>query len=523
MAGLARRLASIPIQDQKRDPIPIEMSAYSPDRPPLANPGMSSMKNGFPQENMTYGPWRAQQVVSTNQLDSICRGLSVATDVDGEGFLYAGSLKALYQYKAGLFEDVSKAGGYTLTEEQRWDQTAFAGTLVATNFNDPVQGRPIGGSGAVKYADLITSVNKPKARFCAQLRDFLLLGYTQDDVDGERPNRIWWSAFGDPTDFDPSATTQSDFDDAKSGGNITGLVGGAEYGVVFQEAQIRRMTYVGPSQIFTIQPADRQRGCRVSNSIIPHGRLIFYYGDEGFQVFDGTTSQPIGGGYVDQEVAKFFDVSDAFKVVSAKDPVNKIAIWGFPVAGSETAIRLFFYNWGTGMWGEGEADAAALSISLSESSTVDGLGFNIDTDPLGDTLVDGSIWKGGNILVSAADGNNNLAVYSGSTLSSSFVSGERQLFAGQRAQALNGIPLVDGTARMRVIQREDQDDGLIVTPQTITPAIAKDRNGKCNFRGVIPVSRYHRFEVTLDAGDEWNNFQGCLVYADPAGPYKGTG
>ena len=77
-------------------------------------------------------------------------------------------------------------------------------------------------------------------------------------------------------------------------GNITGLVGG-DFGVVLLERGIARMQYVGSPLIFTFDMVEIHTGA-IYQTLYQHLRLtqIFYLASDGFFMFNGERSIPIG-------------------------------------------------------------------------------------------------------------------------------------------------------------------------------------------------------------------------------------
>ena len=131
--------------------------------------------------------------------------------------------------------------------------------------------------------------------------------------------------------------------------SVTGLVsnlGGAD-GAVFFERGVQRMIYQGPPAIFGFYPAEGVRGCNASNSIVQVGPVVYYLGEDGFYVFDGTSSQPIGAQRVDKWFFGNVDQTHIDKVIGAVDAINKIVFWVYPSIGSTDGVcdQVLLYNW----------------------------------------------------------------------------------------------------------------------------------------------------------------------------------
>ncbi|MGI9489100.1 MAG: hypothetical protein ACR2RF_25085 [Geminicoccaceae bacterium] len=366
---------------------------YLPDLPSYANPGATVARNVIPAER-SYKPFRTLQTV-TDALESTVLGGIAAQDASGNKYNYAGVAAKIYQVGASGVTDKSKSGGYSTAADEVWEFTPFQNRIIGTNFADPVQGLDIGAAGL--FADQFTSTLTPKARHIATIREFLFLGNTSDATDGAVPYRTWWSASRDPTDMDPDAQTQSDTEDRPQAGWVQRIVGGVEYGLLFQQTAITRITYAGGETIFQFDSIDRMRGTPVPNSVIGHGRLVFFWSDEGFMSNDGTQSYPIGEDQVDSKVAAQFDVLDASDVSAAIDPLNKIVAWRIP----GVTPTIFLYNWDDQKWAEIELDVDFLINSTTEGITLEGLDA-IALDSSADTTLDANE-AGGQTIISVAD------------------------------------------------------------------------------------------------------------------------
>ena len=107
--------------------------------------------------------------------------------------------------------------------------------------------------------------------------------------------------------------TQADFQDLPDGGNVTGLVGG-EYGLIFQETSVRRMTYEGPPIVFRIDKIANDIGASVPGSVAGLLDMAFFLHKSGFyMVRGGQTITPIGRGKVDRTFWAEFDEANQFR------------------------------------------------------------------------------------------------------------------------------------------------------------------------------------------------------------------
>lgn len=552
----------------------IPFGPWMPDLPDYANPGATVAKNVIPRIN-SYGPIGSLAATS-DALDSRVLNGVIARDTTGNHYNYAGTATKLYEIRATGVTDLSKVGDYSTASTDTWEFANFAGTVVATNYADDVQSLTAGGGGP--FADLFTSTNTPKARHMGVIREFLVLGNTNDTSDGVQPQRVWWSARNDIADMDPDSLTQSDYEDRPSGGWVQRVIGGAEYGLIFQENQIARMTYTGNKSVFQFDEIDRKRGTPIPNSVIGHGRLVYFISEEGFFVCDGSQSYPIGANQVDRTFWGQFDINNAHLVSAAINPTDKLVAWHFN-------NKVWFYNWEDRKFSEAEFDIDRLTNGTSEAYTLEGLDAlaldsTADTtldanEALGQTIISvasttnfavgdtvritlndasihqttiASISAGVSITVddalpSAADSGNRFVrssidamtisldspVWAGGGVTFGAYNSDHKLsyFTGANLAATleTGETELNPGRQSMVTKLRPQVDGGTVTAAvagrnrlldsvSYDPLVAMSSTGEVSVRN---EARYHRFRCQIAAGGTWTHAQGIQVPATALG------
>lgn len=318
----------------------IPFGEYLPDQPDLMNPGATEAKNAVPRTLRSYGPF-ADLNVATNALTDRCQGAFAARDAAGNVVHFAGDETNLYKLSTATWSDVSGAT-YSTPGDGFWS-FAFSGIggtprVIATNHSNNIQTWTLGTSSA--FADLAAAA--PRARYVAAIYPgFLMVGNTFDSTDGNVPNRVWWPAIFDPTDWPTvgsadAASKQSDFNDMLEGGwvnQITGAVGGAA-GAVFTDTVLYRIDYAGPPTVFDFIPIERSRGTPAPNSVINIGPKVFYLGEDGFYEFDGSQSTPIGDQKVDSTFFEDLDQSYFDRIRTTQKATDKLVYWAYPGAGN---------------------------------------------------------------------------------------------------------------------------------------------------------------------------------------------
>lgn len=457
----------------------IPFGEFAPDIADLNTNVASVADNTVPGAN-SYLPLRDLSVYS-DALTNVCRGAITMEDNDGNNYIFAGDKTKLYSISGTTVTDESKVGGYTDNDEN-WSFVKFNEKVIAAKFADATQVLALGSS---TFADLAGT--PPQARTLAVVRNFVVAGNTYDAVDGNRPSRVRWSGFEDETEW-TSGTNQSDFQDLEGdGGRITRIMSG-EYGIIFQEKSIWRMSYVGEPIIFQFDEFEPGNGTRAGKSVVARGTDLYYIGRDGFYVLkNGTESLPIGSNKVDRWFYENVNTTYINRTYGALDPRNGVIVWGFPSTESPdgTPDRLIIYNFKSQKWSTAtiatqlmlEGATSALTLEQLDSfGTLDTLPSSLDSDQ----------WTGGTFQLAAFNSDNKLCFFQGSILSANLETGE--FTEGYITNIDNVRPHIDGDCTVKIKHR----DLLTETPtETITTSL--DTSGKADFR---VNARYNRVEVT---------------------------
>jgi hypothetical protein len=387
--------------------------------------------------------------------------------------LFGASASNLYKFEAGTRAmDPLTTAGYSAIEY--WDVVQYGEKMIMANGTDKLQSFTLNSS---TYAgDLAAAA--PEAKYVTVVKDFVVAA----NVAGEE-NKVYWSDINDETDWTPSLASQSDSQVMPDGGDITGLAGG-EFGIVFMERAIYRMTYAGSPYFFQFDAISRTLGCISPGSVINYSGLTYFLADDGFYVCDGQSAKPIGAEKVDRW---FFDrvnsVSLKNGISSAVDPEKRIIIWLFP--NQSGANTLLIYNILLGKWSYAETTANSISSAMTPSVTLEDLdGFSASIDALTISLDDRQ-WAGGQLLLAGTSGAK-IITFSGAYKQAALTSGDIDI--GHSVVTL-GRPIVDaGSGSVAVASRELLDDAI-----TFGTASVADSEGRCGLRS---AGRYHRVKTS---------------------------
>lgn len=426
-------------------------------------------------------------VVTGSGLTNTCLGAIAVTDAERYPYIYAGDSSKLYSI-TGISgttpSDKSRSTGYSTATHDFWSFAKYGNKVIATNYHDLPQYIEIGGS---VFADL---TNAPKARHVATVRDFLVFGDLFEGS-GTISNRLRWSAKGDETDYTASVTTQSDSVDlVGDSGPIMKIIGG-EYGVVFQQKQIWRMTYVGGSAIFQLDPVEQGRGAMVSNSVVKVGSMVFFLDSDGFYMFNGGGSVPIGDGKVDRWFFADLDTSYRHKIVGAADPKNKLVFWLYPDdnATSGAPNSIIIYNWATGRWTSGDLAAGYIFPALYTGYTLEDIdSVNGSIDALTESL-DSYYWKGEGAVLGVFDNDNNYNTLDAIAAAATLETPEVELTPYRKTTVSRARVLgTSGTFSLSVGERN-----LMTASVSYTNGISQNTTGLFRPR---TTARYQSFKVT---------------------------
>jgi len=491
----------------------IPFPEWTPDIADLNNPGMTVAKNVIPGTS-NYKPVPALAAVS-DALTAYPRGAIAARDAPtGVSYNFAGDATKLYSLgntTDGIWDNVSKAAGYALGSEEGWSFTQFGDTVFAVAISETIQTYTMGTS--TLFADIVSATGTaPLARYIDTVHiDFLVVANTYDAVDGFKPARVRWPGIGSSTTWAVSATTQADYQDLDEKlGWITQLVGG-DYATIYQEFGITRMDYVGSPAIFQFTAIEGGSGTRYSKSIVKVGSLQYYLGLDGFYVFDGNQSIPIG---TDKVNTFFFDDLDAendHRITSAVDYINRLIVWSYPGSGNINGMpnRWLFYNFAPNAklrWSYAEINNEYIFSSLTEGYTLDELDgwetshgitpANLDLLPHD---LDSRFWTGNQLVFGSFNSDHKLAVSSTTDyLTAVLETAEVELNEGQRTDLFRVMPYIDANGySSSVVTVEIGVRNLQSGAVTYGSPISLDANGEIQCRS---NARFHRMRTNIAGG-----------------------
>jgi len=337
----------------------IQFKDWLPDQPSILD-AVSEANNVIPLA-IGYGPFKSAVTYSGAASEALnnCFAAKLNNDV----FIFAGGASKLFKVDNTDLSlvDESKSGGYTGTN--RWQFLQFGDLAIASNGSEKIQAYDVNSSTA--FAD--ASSEAPIAKYITAVRDFVVAANIGA---GTAPNKVQWSGINDATTWTATATSQSDFQLLPDGGDVTGIVGG-EFGIVFLEKAIVRMSYIGSPLIFQFDTISRNVGCIEGNSIAQYSGTAYFLSDDGFYATNGQTLNGIGSEKVDRYFFNNANIGDIDSISAAVDPERNLVIWNYGnISGGRS---LLIYNFKTQKWCEADTDVNFLSTLATSGTTLDGL------------------------------------------------------------------------------------------------------------------------------------------------------
>jgi hypothetical protein len=472
----------------------INFGEWTPDQPGITN-GLRRAENVY-SKAVGYGsiPTVVDYSASASEnLNNVVAGKTTA----GATSVFAGGSTKLFKLDSGdlSLDNVSKSGNYSTATDQRWKFTQFGNVIVAANGQAKLQGYNLNSSSL--FADL--AADAPTARFVTVVRDFVVSGWQSS-----YPSRVQWSALGDESSWTASATTQADFQDIPDGGSVVGVTGG-EFGLVFMDRAIHRMSYVGSPLIFQFDNISRNLGCYEANSIIQYGGTSFFLGDDGFYACDGQNVVPIGS----EKVNRFFfdnvEESTLYLMSAAVDPIKKLIIWAYASNSSSTPDSLLIYNYQTQRWTSGTTHVDRIASTSTPAVTLEGMDVygNLDTIL---TTFDSRLWLGGKLQLAGVDGAK-IVTFSGANATAYIETGDIEVPGATSAITMVKPIVDDGSGSVALLSRR-----LLSQSTTFGSQSAADSENRVAVRG---VGRYHRLQLTPTGS--WTSAVGMDIDLSPLG------
>lgn len=475
---------------------------WAPDLPPIVNPGLTRAVNVLPTA-AGYLPLPSLVTTGHTALNGRPRGAISGLDESAIAYLIAGTDTKLYKMGLSTVTDVTRAAGgaYAATGSAQWNFEQFKNKIIAVNPNDDPQILDLASGLFTRL-----SVNAPRPRYIGYIGPLLVVAnLVTDPVGGALPNGYRSPAITDPTSWPDPTNPASGAIAAQAvlstiggnGGRINAIVSGAEVGAFLQENSVARAEYVGGDVILQVDAVKKTKGLLAPRAVAAFERRVLYLSEDGWQIFDYTTSSPIGDQKVNRTFLADYDSQYPERVSSVQHPDLPIVLFAYPGAGNTAGQpnKLLLYNYAIDRWASGEMALELLTRILPFNVTLDDLTGNLDTDY--PNSFDGLVAGFGAAVLGAYQTTFVPATFIGTSLAATLETGDQEHLPGQIARVSSVRPLVDATSpTVQVSARLDRRTADAAV--AFTSATSLNRKGECPVRGA--KGRYHRYRVNLPAG-----------------------
>lgn len=496
----------------------ITFGEYLPDLPPLMNPGLIEAVNVVPSQ-VGYLPVPGLNPAASFSSMGSAIGTFYARDTANNTYTYIGDRSALYTQSGVTFTNATRTvgGAYTVNFDDSWEFVSWGQTVIGVNgHNDLPQQISLGA------ATFVNLTGAPKARHIAVIKDFVVLGNVSDSA--TQVQRIRWSAINNSASWSADPTTLADFQDLPGNGGWVQKIISGEQGYIFQERAIWRMTFVGSPLVFQFDKILDGIGAYAPQSVVLYKNGVFFLAAEGFHLFDGSNTSPIGTNKVDRTFFEDLDINYIYRINSVVSPEMKCVFVAYPGRGNKNGNpdRILVWSWALNRWALIEIPSQfpdgidLISISSTPGYTLDGLdavSTNLDALPFS---LDARVWTGGTLQFSAISGGVLYYFNAASPLDARITTSENDLMLMESgavkhySQVEEIWPIVNGdgaTSMVSISNRDQQSEAVVVNlPVPVTSA---------GYAEAHNTARYHRF--TLDVSGNFENLQGLDVNFVDAG------
>jgi hypothetical protein len=390
----------------------------------------------------------------------------------------------------------------SLSSDAQWQFAQFGNLVFATQKNAVLQVYNLSSSSA--FAD--TAGSPPQASYISVVGRFLVLSGLLSF-----PFRIQWSGLNDTTNW-TSGTGSSDYQDFPDGGIVRGVAGG-EFGTVFQDQAIRRMSYIpGSPLIFQIERIAQDLGLFAPYSIVRAGSLIFFHSAQGFyKIAPGGIPEQIGREKVDRTFFDALDKTELRMFIGASDPRSTRAFWAYKSTSGTTGLydKIIGYDYAlerffpVSMVGEYLLGMSQPGITLENldtlSASIDALAASLDSFAVSTQP-----------LIAQFNSAHKMGFFSGSNLEATLetaeqgADGEQVFCSGFRP--VTDAPTVYGSLSYRNLTSE--------TPTSLPEIVRNSRTGNCDLRR---STKFTRMKVRIPASTSWTYAAGVHPNIDPDG------
>jgi len=385
----------------------------------------------------------------------------------------------------------------SLSSDAQWEFEQTGNLVWATQANVALQVYDL--SSATAFSASLGS--PPQAAYISVVGRFLVLSGLLSN-----PYRIQWSGLNsfNASGSWTSGTNSSDYQDFPDGGIVRGVSGG-EFGIVFQDQAVRRMSYIpGSALIFQIERISKDSGLYAPYSIINAAELTFFHSARGFhKIAPGGVLEQIGRERVDRYFFDDLDKTELRMFIGAADPRSTKVYWAYKSTSGTTGLydKLIGYDYTLDRWftipmtGEYLLGMSQPGITLESldaiSASIDALETSLDSFAVSTQPV-----------ISQFSSDNKLGFFSGLNIEATLETAE-QGTDGRMISMNDGYrPITDAATLYGSISYRNTQQA------TATSTAEQAINSRTGMVNVRREARYIRMKDRVPAGTAWTYHAG---------------
>lgn len=316
----------------------IQFKDWLPDQPDLNNPGLTEALNVVPVGSLESG-YQPYLPISTSGTAMTAASFPVVSVLAGavnaaNPFVYVTSTHGdLWQATANSVPAPTFTNYGPGITQPALALCQYNNLMIASVQLHGLYQQTVGGTSTFTA---ITS--SPHVSVLGVIGQFLV-GGNLEAAPNSYPHLVVWSSIGNPTDWptpgsDSALASQSGEQFLHfENGNVTGIFGGDQWGILTQENAITRVTYVGGSVVFQFDTLSAGIGMDILNTGVKIGAKVFFACSRGFYATDGVSLEPIGEGKINQwwqgKISGYIGFGSAPSGSVGVDWNNKIIYWYF--------------------------------------------------------------------------------------------------------------------------------------------------------------------------------------------------
>lgn len=404
----------------------VNLIGYAPDLPATTPGVITTCTNMVPSmSGMKGGPSEQSPSGITGALAAACAGAASLRKLDESVRVFAGTASKLYEISGGSWTDRTRASGgdYSLSSDTRWRFAQYGDISLGAAKSDTLQ---YSSSGA--FADV---TGAPKAGVLETVGTFVFLGDTNEGTYGDSPNRWWCSAKGDYTDWTPAISTECATGlITSSPGKIRAIKRFGPHVVIYKLRSIHLGIYAGQPSIWNFDREISSQVGALSNEAVvdvgtPEEPRHIFMGFDDFYEFNGGRPNPIGQGWVKEEVFNELNKTYMERAIALMDRANSLIYFFYPSSASNNPDKCVVYNYKTQRWGRADRTIEYAFEYTSVGLSYDDFGTSYATyADTPDVSYDSTIWTSGYPIPAVFNTSHAVKTLDGTSTSSGFRTGD---------------------------------------------------------------------------------------------------